>query len=228
MLIVALLLEENVSSTLEGRVKVNGRITKKLGIKIDPEVDLVEFDNKRVAISTKSIYIMLNKPVGYVSTVKDPFKRKTVLDLIHSIDQRIYPIGRLDYDSEGLLLLTNDGALTYKLTHPKFEVEKEYMVLVKGIPTLEEIDAFQNGLEIDQYITSQAGFNIIKIKKGNALVQITIHEGRNRQVRKMCEKIGHPVIYLKRVRIGDIHLGELSLGKWRTLSTEEVEYLKSL
>ena len=102
------------------------------------------------------------------------------------------------------------------------------MVLVKGIPTLEEIDAFQNGLEIDQYITSQAGFNIIKIKKGNALVQITIHEGRNRQVRKMCEKIGHPVIYLKRVRIGDIHLGELSLGKWRTLSTEEVEYLKSL
>lgn len=213
---------------LDGRVIVNGILVQELGMQVHPDRDRIEFDNKEISIPQNKIYILLNKPVGYVSTVRDPSNRKTILDIIRSVDERIYPIGRLDYDSEGLILLTNDGGLTYKLTHPKHGIEKEYIAVIQGIPSQKEIIAFKNGLVIDGYRTSQAGFKRIKINQGNTLVQITIHEGRNRQIRKMCDAIGHPVISLKRIRIGEIYLGDLPLGKWRFLTKGEVQYLKSI
>lgn len=212
----------------KGRVKVNGKIIKELGYKINPERDKIEFDHHTVYQYEKEVYILLNKPVGYITTVKDQFHRKTVMDLIDNIDERIYPIGRLDYDTEGLLLMTNDGILTYHLTHPKHEIEKEYIAWLKGIPTEEKINIFKNGLKIEDYTTSAANFIILKKSKGNALVKIIIHEGRNRQIRKMCDKIGYPVISLKRIKMGEISLGDLPVGKWRYLSDIEKDYLLSI
>lgn len=212
----------------EGRIKVNGKIIQGLGYKINPDIDKVEFDDQSVSQYEETIYIMLNKPVGYVTTVKDQFNRKTAIDLVNKIQERIYPVGRLDYDTEGLLILTNDGEVTYQLTHPKHEIEKEYIALLKGTPSLKEINHFQKGLKIENYITSPAKFEVLHIKEGNALVKIIIHEGKNRQIRKMCDNIGHPVISLKRVRIGEVYLRGLPLGKWRYLFNKEVEYLKNI
>jgi 23S rRNA pseudouridine2605 synthase len=210
----------------EGMVKVNGELIKELGHKINPQIDIVEFKNIRVYQNEKNIYILLNKPTGYITSVNDQFNRKTIMDLISDVEERIYPVGRLDYDSAGMLIMTNDGAMTYKLTHPKHEIDKEYLVHIQGVPTLEKINNFKNGLKIEDYITSNAEFNIIKINKGNALVSIIIHEGKNRQIRKMCDKIGHPVLSLKRIRIGEVSLGDLPSGKWRFLSETEIAYLK--
>lgn len=212
----------------EDRVKVNGKIIRELGYKINPDIDRVEFDDQLVSQFEDTVYIVLNKPMGYVTTVKDQFSRKTVVDLISGVQERVYPVGRLDYDTEGLLILTNDGNITYHLTHPKHEIEKEYTALLKGIPSMSEINNFKKGLKIEDYITSPADFEIINIKKGNALVKIVIHEGKNRQIRKMCDSIGHPVISLKRVRIGKIHLEQLPLGAWRYLSNKEIDYLKNI
>ncbi|QIB26042.1 pseudouridine synthase [Caloranaerobacter azorensis] len=213
---------------LQGRVKVNGKVIDELGYKIDPDTDIVLFDNKRVIKKENYIYIALNKPEGYITTVKDQFNRPTVLDLVKNINERIYPVGRLDYDTSGLIFLTNDGDLTYRLTHPKHEVEKVYIAKIKGIPTEEELNKFRNGLKIDDYITSKAKIEVLKKYNNYSIVKITIHEGKNRQVRKMCEKINHPVISLKRVDIGKINLGNLKKGNWRYLSKKEIEYLKSL
>ncbi len=186
---------------LQGRVKVNGKVIDELGYKIDPDTDIVLFDNKRVIKKENYIYIALNKPEGYITTVKDQFNRPTVLDLVKNVNERIYPVGRLDYDTSGLIFLTNDGDLTYRLTHPKHEVEKVYIAKIKGIPTEEELNKFRNGLKIDDYITSKAKIEVLKKYNNYSIVKITIHEGKNRQVRKMCEKINHPVISLKRVAI---------------------------
>ncbi|KGG81387.1 pseudouridine synthase [Caloranaerobacter azorensis H53214] len=213
---------------LQGRVKVNGKVIDELGYKIDPDTDIVLFDNKRVIKKENYIYIALNKPEGYITTVKDQFNRPTVLDLVKNVNERIYPVGRLDYDTSGLIFLTNDGDLTYRLTHPKHEVEKVYIAKIKGIPTEEELNKFRNGLKIDDYITSKAKIEVLKKYNNYSIVKITIHEGKNRQVRKMCEKINHPVISLKRVAIGKINLGNLKKGNWRYLSKKEIEYLKSL
>lgn len=213
---------------VEGKVKVNGKVIKELGYKIDLKSDSIEFENKKINIDQKKIYILLNKPKGYITTVKDQFNRKVILDLISEIDERIYPVGRLDYDTEGLILLTNDGKLTYKLTHPKFEINKEYIALIRGIPSSKEINRFKKGLQIEDYTTSPAEFEIIKLKGSNTMVRIVIHEGRNRQIRKMCDKIGHPVISLKRIKIGKIGIGNLSLGHWRYLDKNEINYLKEL
>ncbi|RBP45584.1 pseudouridine synthase [Garciella nitratireducens] len=212
----------------EGKVKVNGQIIKQLGFKIDPEKDNIEFNHSPIQMYEKKVYILLNKPVGYITTVKDQFHRKTVMTLVNNINERIYPIGRLDYNTEGLLLMTNDGTLTYCLTHPKYEIEKEYIAWLKGIPSKEKINAFKNGLKIEDYITFPTDFTILKKNRGNALVKIIIHEGRNRQIRKMCDKIGHPVISLKRIRIGKILLGDLPTGKWRYLTNIEKNYLLSI
>lgn len=212
---------------IEGKVKVNGQVIKKLGYKIDENKDIVEFNNKIITLEKKLVYIILNKPIGYVTTVKDQFSRPKVLDLIKSINERIYPVGRLDYDTSGLLILTNDGDLTYKLTHPKHEIKKVYIAKIVGIPTKNVLKKFSNGLKIDNYITSKAEIKIIKKLNNSSIVKITIHEGKNRQVRKMCEKIGHPVINLKRIRIGNISLGNLRTGEWRDLNESEVKYLKN-
>ena len=209
------------------RVQLNGVTVTELGVDVKEGKDIVKIDGKSIQKEDRLIYVLLNKPCGYVTTVKDQFGRKSVIDLVKDIDERIYPIGRLDYDTSGLLLLTNDGELTYKLTHPKHEITKTYVAKVKGVPTEVEIAAFKNGLEIEDYITARAGFEILKKEKNTTLCEVKIHEGRNRQVRKMCDKIGHPVISLMRVKMGTLSLGKLQEGKWRHLNEEEVRYLKN-
>lgn len=213
---------------LSGKVQVNNVVITQLGSKVDPETDVVLYNNKRVTPEEKKVYYMLNKPVGYVTTVKDEKGRKTVIDLLAEVSQRIYPIGRLDCDTSGLLLLTNDGDITYLVTHPKHEVEKTYIATVRGVPTSEELENFRCGLMIEGRKTAKAKIKIVSNKKESATLSIKIIEGRNRQVRKMCSAIGHPVITLQRISIGSIHIGELPLGTNRQLTVEEVSYLKSL
>lgn len=211
-----------------GVVKVNGQIITELGYKVNPEIDIVEVKDKRIKLEEEKIYIILNKPEGYVTTVKDQFKRPTVLDLVDNNGFRIYPVGRLDYNTSGLLLLTNDGDLAHKLTHPQHEIAKTYIAKLKGIPNEDELETFRNGIEIDGYITAKAYISILKKSRNSSLVKIKIHEGKNRQIRRMCERIGHPVIKLKRVAIGEIKLGDLKTGEWRYLSKNEIKYLKSI
>lgn len=211
----------------EGRIKVNDRIIKEQGFIVN-KGDIVKFDNKIVQIEDKKVYILLNKPVGYVTTVKDQFRRKKVIDLIQGIDERIYPAGRLDYDTSGLLLLTNDGDLAFKITHPSFHIDKTYMAKVKGIPNEMELNDFRNGLKIDGYVTSKSEIRILEKNKNTSLLEIKIHEGKNRQIRKMCDMINHPVMELKRIALGNIKLGKLKTGKWRNLNKNEIEYIKNI
>lgn len=215
---------------LQGRVKVNGNTVEELSFNIDEDNDIVQIDGERIGLTENQVYIVLNKPEGYITTVKDQFDRPSVLDLVSDIKERVYPIGRLDYETSGLLILTNDGDLTYKLTHPKHEVDKTYMAIVKGIPTADEIRQFEEGLYIEDYKTAPAKIKIVKKveEKKYAICQIKIHEGRNRQVRKMCRAINHPVMRLRRVAMGKITLKDTEVGKYRYLSKEEIDYLKSI
>ncbi len=210
-----------------GRVKVNGKTVDEMGIKVDPELDKVFLDDKEISIETEKIYILLNKPVGCVTTLSDEFNRAKVIDLI-DIKERIYPVGRLDYNSSGLLLLTNDGELTHKITHPSSHVYKTYVVKIKGIMTKKQINKFKTGVDIGGYITAPAEIEVLKQYKDNCLVKVTIYEGKNRQIRRMMDALNHPVITLKRVSIGQINIDDLPKGKWRHLTKQEVEYLKSL
>lgn len=215
---------------LEKRVKVNGKVVEELSFNIDEKNDLVEIDNITIGINENYIYIVLNKPEGYITTVKDQFDRPSVLDLVSDIKERIYPIGRLDYETSGLLILTNDGDLTYKLTHPKHEVAKTYIARVKGIPSSEKMKQFEEGLYIEDYKTAPAKIRIIdkNEEKNYSICEIKIHEGRNRQVRKMCKSIGHPVQRLKRSAMGKITLKGTEIGKYRHLTSEEIDYLKAI
>ena len=171
---------------------------------------------------------MLNKPVGYVTTVKDQFGRPTVIDLLKGVEERVFPVGRLDYDTSGLLLLTNDGDLTFKLTHPKHLVEKKYRAKIFGTPNDRELGMFRRGLDIEGGRTAPAKISIIEKQEKMCIVDITITEGRNRQVRKMCEAIKHPVSTLQRIAMGQLELGDLKVGKFRHLTQQEVKYLKKL
>ena len=209
---------------LSGRVSVNGRIVTVLGAKVN-DSDTIMVDNKPIT-PVKHIYVMLHKPEGYITSAQDQFNRPTVMDLVKQYNARLYPVGRLDYDTSGMLLMTNDGALTQALTHPGSRVEKVYIARMKGIPAPDELERFRNGLSIEDYVTAPAGIHIVKIFGENASVKITIHEGRNRQVRKMCEAIGHPVIFLKRVATGKLYLGDLPRGASRELTADEVKYIK--
>ena len=215
---------------LAKRVKVNGKTVEELSFNIDENNDVVEIDGQRIGLNEESVYIVLNKPEGYITTVKDQFDRPSVLDLVKDVDERVYPIGRLDYETSGLLILTNDGDLTYKLTHPKHEVDKTYMAIVKGVPNAQEIKNFEEGLYIEDYKTAPAKIKVVKKdeEKNYAICQIKIHEGRNRQVRKMCRAINHPVLRLRRAAMGKIVLKDLEVGKYRHLTKEEVAYLKSI
>lgn len=214
---------------LQGRITVNGE-TAEIGCKIDENNDSVAFDGKPVKLNTKLIYIMLNKPDGCVTTSNDQFYRKTVLDCLDGIEERVFPVGRLDYETSGLLILTNDGDLTYKLTHPKHNIDKTYIAKVMGTPTDDEIKRFKNGLYIADYNTktAPADIQIIKSYEKFCDLKITIREGRNRQVRKMCQAIGHPVRNLKRVATGKLTLGNLKKGEYRFLTDDEINYLKNL
>ena len=215
---------------IENRVKVNGKIVNELSFQINEAEDKVEVDGKTIVLEEELVYIMLNKPEGYVTTVKDQFDRKSVIDLVKGVGARVYPIGRLDYETSGLLLLTNDGDLTYKLTHPKHEVDKTYVATVKGIPNESEINNFEKGLYIEDYKTAPAKIKIVKknIEKNYAVCEIKIHEGRNRQVRKMCRAINHPVMNLRRKAMGKIVLKDVEIGQYRYLTNDEVNYLKKL
>jgi len=215
----------------QGRVSVNGVVITELGAKANPTNDLLEVDGKQVEVTRQKVYIMLHKPEGVVTTVTDPFGRPTVMDLVPS-DVRLFPVGRLDQDTSGLLLMTNDGEWAQKLTHPKHETKKMYLAIVKGVPTAESLRKFRQGIVLDGKKTAPAKVKVIEKqpvkgeKTENAKLLITIHEGRNRQVRNMCEAIGHKVVSLKRVEIGGLLLDNLAKGKWRHLTPKEVKSLK--
>ena len=211
----------------DGKVSVNGQIVDSLGSKVNPEVDKVLVSGKVIKLEEKKIYIMLNKPEGYVTTNSDEKGRKTILDLV-KVNERIYPIGRLDYDSSGLLLLTYDGDIYNKIIHPRVKLNKKYIVKAKGIFTLEEIEKFEKGIDIGGYVTADAKISIIKKFKDSCEVCVIIHEGKNRQIRKMCSALSHDVISLKRVEIGKLNLGNLEKGKWRELGAQELNYINSL
>lgn len=211
---------------LDGKVEVNGEVVTELGTKVS-EKDIVKYNGKNVKPVEEKVYILLNKPIGYVTTVKDQFNRDTVLDLV-KINKRIVPVGRLDMYTSGALILTNDGEFVNILTHPKNEINKTYNVTIKGVISKEEIVLLQNGVEIDNgYITKPAKVKILKIdeEKNISRIQITIHEGKNRQVRKMCEAINKKVLALHRNSIGEINVKDLEVGKWRYLTNKEIDNL---
>ncbi len=209
---------------LEGRVKVNGVVVKELGFKVS-DSDTVEVGGKIIRKENEYVYYILNKPIGYVTTVKDQKGRKTVIELIPN-DKRVFPVGRLDIMTDGLLLLTNDGDLAYQLTHPKHLVEKEYYVTVNGKVTQEQLSKLENGILLDDGLTAPAKAYIVIETKDRTTISLTIHEGRNRQVRRMIEAIGKKVLKLTRVRLCNLTLSDLPVGKYRSLSKKEVEELK--
>ncbi len=204
---------------LQGKVKVNHKIVTELGTKINPQKDKVEYEGRVVTIPSEKVYILLNKPIGYVTTAKDQFNRETVLDLV-KVKQRIVPVGRLDMYTSGALLLTNDGDFVYQVTHPKHEIEKTYTVTIKGIVEKEEVELLRKGVKIEDYTTRPAKVKILKTdeEKDQSRLEITIHEGKNRQVRKMCEAIGHKVLALHRSKIAGIGVKDLSLRKMEILN----------
>ncbi|MDO5040771.1 MAG: pseudouridine synthase [Peptoniphilus sp.] len=210
----------------EGRVKVNGQVITELGYKVQPS-DKVYLDGKRLKIIREHTYIALNKPMGVVSTVSDEKGRKTVTDLI-DLDRRLYPIGRLDVDTTGLILLTDDGEITNKITHPKYEIEKTYIVTAEGRPDKRELDILRKGVKVGQEKFKGAKVKILKNFEEDTIIETTISEGKNHQIKIMYEKIGHPVKKLKRISVGEIQLGNLEIGNYRFLSDDEINYLKGL
>ena len=208
---------------LQGKVQVNGKTITELGVKVNPEKDKITFEGKNVKQEDKKVYILLNKPIGYVTTSDEQFGRDKVLDLV-KVRERVVPVGRLDMYTSGALILTNDGDFVYKVTHPKHEITKTYTVTVKGIIQNEEVEQLKNGVKIDDYITRPAKVKILKTdeEKDISRLEITIHEGKNRQVRKMCESVGRKVIALHRSKIGNIGVKDIELGKWRYLKSFEV------
>ncbi len=211
---------------LQGKVQVNGKTITELGVKVNPEKDKITFEGKNVKQEDKKVYILLNKPIGYVTTSDEQFGRDKVLDLV-KVRERVVPVGRLDMYTSGALILTNDGDFVYKVTHPKHEITKTYTVTVKGIIQNEEVEQLKNGVKIDDYITRPAKVKILKTdeEKDISRLEITIHEGKNRQVRKMCESVGRKVIALHRSKIGNIGVKDIELGKWRYLKSFEVKTL---
>ena len=210
----------------KGRVKVNGSVAE-LGLRIDPTVDVVEYLGKRVMQnSDEKICIMLNKPRGFVTTLADEKGRRTVAELVSSLGKRVYPIGRLDMDSDGLLLLTDDGELANRLTHPRHEIPKIYHVTVSGKVSAEQKQKLSSPMILDGYEILPVKTDILDFDGSSTLLSMTLYEGRNRQIRKMCDSVGLKISRLCRVAIGEISLGSLELGKWRQLTKEELEYLK--
>ena len=211
---------------LAGKIKVNGEIVTELGKKVDSQKDEVMYENKRLKLSEDYKYVLLNKPVGYVTTVKDQFNRPTVLDLVKDCKVKLLPVGRLDMYTSGALILTNDGDFIYKITHPKNEIEKTYNATVRGIVDENDVEKLKNGVKIDnEYITGKAKVRILKIDKEKNIsrLEIIIHEGKNREVRKMCEAVGKKVIALHRAKIANIDVKNLKIGQWRFLTKEEIK-----
>ncbi|MFB6362548.1 pseudouridine synthase [Paenibacillus elgii] len=210
-----------------GRVEVNDKVVTTLGVKVDPSQDFIKVDGKPIRRQSK-VYVIFNKPKGVITSAQDPEGRKTVTEFFKNIKQRIYPIGRLDYDTEGLLLLTNDGEFAHLLTHPKHHVPRTYLATVKGVPHGSLLDKLKNGIELEDGMTAPAEveYQDVRPETNESVVKITIYEGRNRQVRRMFDAIHHPVIKLKRVQFGPLLLSGIPRGKFRHLTPQEVNELR--
>jgi 23S rRNA pseudouridine2605 synthase len=210
---------------LEGRISVNGEVLRELGSKADPEQDDIRVDGKLISTEISRVYLMLNKPRGYVTTLKDPEGRPIVRDLLRDIEERVFPVGRLDYDSEGLLLLTNDGDFAQRLQHPRFKMPKHYLVKVRGAITARDTAAVEKGVKLEDGIFKPLEFKVESRNPRSTWVYVTIHEGRNRVIRRFFEELGHPVARLIRVGIGEIGLGDLKEGGYRHLKKWEIKKL---
>lgn len=212
----------------EGRVKVNGKIVRELGLDINTDNDTVMVDDKKVTPVAQFTYLIFNKPKGCITAVSDSRGRKTVMDYIDIEDKRLFPVGRLDYDSEGMLIITDDGDLAFRLTHPKNEIFKTYHVKIEGVINDTEIRSLRNGVMIDGYKTNRCSIRVLNIADNITRLEVKINEGRNHQIKKMFLTVGKTVIFLKRMAVGDLRLGGLSRGKYRYLKDEEIFYLKNL
>ena len=210
----------------DGRIQVNGQVVKEMGCKIDPALDAVTFDGKPITFEQK-LYILLNKPAGYVTTLSDPQGRPIVSDLIKEFSLRLFPVGRLDLDTEGALLMTNDGELGNAILHPSFEVNKTYEALVQGVPTADQLTLLAQGIEIDGVRTRPAAIRVLQRRRDQTLVEVVIHEGKKRQVRKMFQAVNHRVLHLKRTAYGNLRLGALPLGKYRVLGPNDLKKIFS-
>ena len=210
----------------EGKIKVNGQVVQVLGSKIDETKGEREVGGKKVKREEDQVYLMLNKPPGYLVTFKDRFQRPTIKQLLPSLGKRYFPVGRLDYDSEGLLLLMNDGELAFRLTHPRFKAGKVYLVKVKGEPEPSKLSRLKKGIYLDGKKTAPAKIAMVSKSLKKTLLKIEIYEGRKREVKKMFKTVGHEVLQLKRISFGGVRLGELKTGKWRFLTQKEIDILK--
>ena len=209
----------------QGKVRVDGKVVAEMGIKVDPDTQDIECEGVPLASQEEKVYILLHKPSGYLSTVDDPQGRPIVTDLLKNIKKRVYPVGRLDLDTEGALLLTNDGALAQKILHPSHEVNKTYVAKVKGQPGKKRLNALSKGILLEGRKTWPASIEVLKVEAQSTTIQIIIHEGRKRQVRKMFEAIGHPVLKLKRTAYGQLELGKLGPGKYRFLTPGDMKFI---
>jgi 23S rRNA pseudouridine2605 synthase len=210
-----------------GRVSVNGVPVQKLGTIIDEAKDQVAVDGKRVSVREKLTYLLLNKPPGYLSTVKDDFKRPTVLSLVDK-EIKVFPVGRLDQDTQGVLLLTNDGELTYRLTHPKFEIKKTYLITVSGKMDQNIFEKFKQGIKLEGGVIARGEGKIIKAGKEESVFELTLKEGRKREIKRMCQAVGLKVNHLVRIKFAHLTARGLKIGQWRNLSENEVNQLKKL
>ena len=213
---------------IEGRVTVNGKIVDQLGFKADPSKDYIKVDGKRLARFEPKVTLLLNKPRGYLSTVKDPKGRPTVIDLLKNIKWRVYPVGRLDFDAEGLLLLSNDGDFTYFLSHPKFSIPRTYLVKIRGIPEEERLARLKRGVMLEDGDAKAVSVQVFRQREKNSWIQVVVTEGRNRLVKRMFSAINCPVLKLKRVGFGPIQLGDLRIGQYRYLTAEEMMKLRRI
>lgn len=211
----------------EGRVAVNGKAVEDLGHKIDGQKDMVEVDGKRVKREERFVYLMLNKPPGFLVSLKDPFGRPTIRNLLPPLKKRIFPVGRLDYDSQGLLLFTNDGELAYRLTHPHFKIKKVYLIKVKGEPDPSKFSKLEKGISLNGKKTAPAKIIPLSVLSKRALIRIEIYEGRKREIRRMFEAIGHRVLGLQRIKFDGLALGKLKKGQWRYLTQKEIVRLRN-
>ncbi len=211
---------------LEGRVTVNGRLANEMGIRVNPEEDTVAVDGKEIAIPVNHVVIMLNKPAGYLTSLSDPFSRPCVIDLLPKDE---YPgltyIGRLDFDTTGLLLFSNDGELVHRLSHPKYHVDKTYRAHVKGVPNQDTLSRLEKGVKLEDGMTAPAKARLLSSKKDSSVIELTIHEGRKHQVKRMCKEVGHPVQSLHRCSFGSLTLDSLKPGQWRLLTDKEISLL---
>ncbi len=213
---------------MEGRVSVNGKVVETLGLKADPSQDHIRVDGRKLTHFEPKVILLLNKPRGYLSTVKDPKGRPTVMDLLKGVKWRIYPVGRLDFDAEGLLLLTNDGDLANLLSHPRFSIPKTYLVKVAGVPEEKKMARLKRGVMLEDGDAKAVSCNVVRQREKNSWVRVVVTEGRNRLVKRMFSAIGHPVLKLKRIEYGPIQLGDLPFGQYRYLTPEEMDRLKRI